>query len=312
MIMKGSFQKNFIVPTEMANNFRMERVLHLVISDTHFGSEPKPQSHQVKYSESRRMAGVVKQTIEYKRDHRDATILAVHVLGDIIEGKLHDAEFAAPDSLQFMAALSYLKQAIECFAEHFPFVMVFCVPGNHGRTSSRHKERARSDKWDSAETKLYSALRESVDHFTNVQTELFGSLYFVQFFGHTVFGTHGDTVFDPGLPHKKIDVKSIENQLIRLNIRHKPISVAITGHTHQAAYLPLSGTVCFVNPALVPVLEYSQSIGVFNSRCGCWLFEMTEKYPVGDVRLATVGKFNDDDKQLDRLIKPFNYRSSKL
>lgn len=299
-------------PPKEKKNFK--RAINLTLSDLHFGADIK--SEETGYltygpiEESRRFAEVIKQTIDYKPHYRKETILCVNLIGDLIQHKLHDPQDAAPVSEQICRAIHLLSQGLAQLGENFPRVNVYCATGNHGRDLNRHRERATSGKWDSLETIIYYALKKSLANYTNIHFTIPKTPYILyNVFTHKVFATHGDNVIKVGNPGKNINIANIENQINKINASMNDtdeIKVAIVGHTHCASVSNLnSGTVLVTNGALPPVDQYTVSIGYLENRASQTIFEMTEEHPLGDVRFIRVGKNTDTNKQLDKIIKPY-------
>lgn len=293
-----------------------ERVLNVVFSDTHYGSNLDPREVGHKYGpveEARRTAAICRQVVEYKPQYRDVTELIVHILGDIIQGQLHDMRDGLPLAEQVAAAIRILVQALRYLAMHFPRgVTVYCTPGNHGRNTARHRERATNQKWDSIETMIYVALKEAARYMPNVKVVLsYEPKYDFEMFEALGMGTHGDTVINPGYPNKSIDVAGISKQVNSINNARviegeKPYSVFIMGHVHVGSMTHLPGGVIVItNGCLIPPDAYAKSIGIFNTACGQWLWESVEGHPVGDARFVTVDKNTDVDESLDGIIEPF-------
>ncbi len=295
---------------------KTKRYLNLVLSDLHYGSNLDPREVGHKYGpveEARRTAHIIKQAAFYKRDHRDETELLVHILGDIIQGQLHDMRDGAPLAEQVAAAMRILIQALRFLAVQFPKgVTVFCTPGNHGRNTARHRERATNQKWDAIETMIYSALKEAAAFLPNVEVVLdYQPEYYWDMFGAVGLGTHGDTVIQPGYPGKSINVEGISRQVDKINNARvmkggKPLSVVIVGHVHVGSmtHLP-GGTVAITNGCLIPPDAYAKSIGIFETANGQWLFESAPGHAVGDARFITVDHLVDNDESLDAIIAPF-------
>ena len=81
----------------------------------------------------------------------------------------------------------------------------------------------------------------------------------------------------------------------------------VVGHVHTASVTHLSnGAVMMTNGAMVPSDEYAVSIGLFENFCGQYMFESVKGYPVGDCRFIRVSKVDDQNKELDKIIKPFD------
>jgi hypothetical protein len=295
---------------------KTKRLLNLVLSDLHYGSNLDPREVGHKYGpveEARRTAHVLKQAAFYKRDHRDETELIVHLIGDIIQGQLHDMRDGAPLAEQVAAAMRILIQALRFLSVQFPKgVKVKCSPGNHGRNTARHRERATNQKWDAIETMIYSALKEAAAFLPNVEVDIhYTPEYYWDAFGTVGLGTHGDTVIQPGYPGKSIDVAGISRQVDKINNARvmkgeKPLSVVVVGHVHVGSmtHLP-GGTVAITNGCLIPPDAYAKSIGIFETACGQWLWESAPGHAVGDARFINVDSTVDTDESLDAIIKPF-------
>lgn len=292
----------------------MKRAVNLTLSDLHFGADIK--SEETGYltygtvEEARRFAEIIKQTIDYKPHYRLETELHVNLLGDIIQHKLHDVQDAAPIAEQIARSIHLLSQGFAQLAENFPVIKVYCATGNHGRDLNRHRERATSGKWDSIETAIYYAVKKALVKYPNMEFVIPKTPYVVyEVFGNKVFATHGDNVLKVGNPGKSINISSLENQINRINASmndKEEISVCIVGHTHCASISNLnSGTVMITNGALPPVDQYTVSIGYLENRASQTVFEMTPDHPVGDIRFIRVGKNTDNNKELDKIVKPF-------
>lgn len=292
------------------------RTLNLVLSDTHYGSNLDPRETGHSYGpveEARRTAYVVREAALYKLDHRDETKLNLHLLGDMIQGQLHDPRDGAPLAEQVGAAMRVLIQAVRFLAVQFPRgVCVRCRPGNHGRNAARHRDRAVNQKWDSIETMIYLAIKEACADLPNVEVLLgYEPEYYWEDYDLVGLGTHGDTVIKPGYPGKSIDVEGMSRQVDKINNArvmkgHKPLSVVVVGHVHVGSmtHLP-GGTVSITNGCLIPPDAYAHSIGIFETTCGQYLWESVPGHAVGDSRFLTVGSSVDEDESLDKVIKPF-------
>lgn len=296
-------------------NVKVDRELTLVLSDLHFGSDISAKETGTltygKVEEARRFGEIIKQTCDYKLDHRSTTSLNVLLLGDIIQNQLHDPRDGAPIAEQVARSIYLINQGIARFSESFPEVRIICSSGNHGRATARHHGRATNQKWDSIETMVYYAVKESNKHLKNVTVEIPKTPYLTyEVFGHKIFATHGDSVFKTGYPGNGIRTGALENQINRINSTLKDseeYSVFIFGHIHLGSIVHLgSGATMITNAALCPVDEFAVSIGHLESNAGQYLFESTKTHPVGDVRFIKVNKKTDADKSLDKVIQPFN------
>lgn len=311
------FKDKLPVPRELKKpQGKAKRILNVMLSDTHYGSSLDPREAGHKYGpieEARRTAAVCKQAAEYKQSYRKDTELHLHVLGDMIQGQLHDMRDGLPLAEQVAAAIHILVRAVRFLAVQFPKgVKVKCTPGNHGRNTARHRDRATNQKWDSIETMIYSALKEAVAHLPNVEVvQGYEPKYDFELFGQVGMGTHGDTVINPGYPGRSIDVGGLTKQInsinnARVSKGQKPYKLFIVGHVHVGSMTHLPGGITVItNGALLPPDPYAQSIGIFDTACGQWMFESVEGHIVGDARFITVGEHNDKDASLDAIIEPF-------
>lgn len=294
---------------------KTERILNLIISDTHYGARLDAREVGRAYGpveEARRTASIVKQVSNYKRQYRNDTELYVHLIGDIIQGQLYDARDGAPLAEQVATALRVLVQALVYLAAEFPRgVTIWCSTGNHGRLTSRHKDRAVNQKWDSIEMMIFVALREALRVYTNVKFEIPLTPYYTwQAFDQRGFATHGDTVLNPGYPNKEIQVQSVNKQINSINAaagkNGEEYGLFIVGHVHVGSQTYLaSGSVFMTNGCLIPPDAYAGSIGIFETACGQWIWESVPGHIVGDSRFVTVDDKTDKDESLDKIIKPF-------
>lgn len=292
----------------------LSRAVSLTLSDLHFGADIQSvETGFLTYGrtqEARRLAKIVLETTKYKERYRADTELHVNLLGDIIQHKLHDPQDAAPLSEQVCRAIHLLIQAFARLAESYPKVYVHCATGNHGRDLNRHQERATSGKWDSVETVIYFALKSALSRYSNITFDIPKTPFTIyELLGNKIFATHGDTVIRVGNPGKSINIKSLEEQVNRINASLKDadeIKVAIVGHTHCASVSSLtSGTTLVTNGALPPVDPFAVSIGILENKASQTLFESTPDYAVGDIRFIFVGKADDENAQLDEVIQPW-------
>lgn len=292
----------------------IKRNVNIVLSDHHYGSNIQKEETGFqdygRVEESRRLAAVVKEVIEYKPQFRDESELTIHLLGDMIENKLHDPQDAAPLAEQVCRAIHMLSQAIARLSEAYPKVTIKCATGNHGRTLSRHEKRATSSKWDSIETMIYYAVKNGLSEFKNITFEIPKTPYVVtEKLGAKIFSTHGDTVLTPGNPGKSINTGGLEQQVNRINASlqdNQEYNVFIVGHVHVASVTQLNnGVIVITNGALCPANGFASSIGILESYGVQVLFESVPGFPVGDIRYIRVGAKEDADESLDKIIKPW-------
>jgi hypothetical protein len=294
-------------------NFQ-EREFNISLSDLHYGSNLSKSYNLDAYEateEGRRTARVVLEVVDYKLQYRKKTRLHVHVLGDIIQGKLHDPQAGAAMVEQISRSLHYLSHAIGLFARSYPEVIVECVSGNHGRDKSRHDQRATVDKHDSYEGMLYLALQEKFKGVPNVKFNVWGSAFYIwDSFGQRGFGTHGDTILNVGYPAASVNTQRIMQGVNSINngLRGHNMDAAlfIAGHVHVPMVVKLSNGVTVVtNGALTPSDEFAKSIGVFSNSGAQQSWESVPGFIMGDHRCIEVSEKDDKDASLDKVIPPW-------
>lgn len=310
-------RNKIVVPASLARKkSSIKRTVNLALSDLHFGADLQASEVPLPYGsvqESRRLASVMAQTADYKTQYRDDSSLNVHVLGDVIDGSIgHDPRAGKPLAWQVMAATSLLSAGIAFQAAQWRRVDVYWQSGNHDRRADRHQKRAVVQKWDSMATIIGHSVRMILAHLPNVRVHLFQTPYYVwESYGEYGFGTHSDTVLHTGQPSKKIDTASIENQIHEMNDAFRnegkpPCKLWVHGHTHRAYTMTLeTGEVVIGNGPLVPSDPYAVSLGKLTSSCSQSLWESVPGHIFGDYRQLRVGKKQDEDSTLDRIVRPF-------
>lgn len=306
-----------ITPTRFALKKRdpseIERTLNAVWSDLHFQALLDNREVPMAYGpheEARRFAAVIIQAGDWKPQYRKNTSLRILALGDWIQNQLHDMRDGAPLAEQACAAIHYGMQGISYLSALYGDIWMYCVPGNHGRNTARHPNRATLQKWDAIETVIYYGIKAACRNLPNVHVVIPRTPYFTwDSFGLRGYGTHGDTTFNPGMPGTVIRTKDLADQSNRLNAAlpdaHQ-YKVIVCGHVHTADVLHMSnGCKLVTNGALIPSDQYAISIGIPETQCGQMLFESTPKFIVGDNRLAEVGPETDKDAALETVVPPF-------
>lgn len=297
-----------------------DRILNLVLSDLHFGSdidgEETGSLNFGKIEEARRFAKVITETCSYKIDKRDTTELNVFLLGDIIQGMLgHDPRDGAELAEQYCRAIHILSQGLGVLCENFKRVTVLCATGNHDRNVARHHGRAIHSKYDSYATMIYYSLQKMFKHVKNIKFVLPKTPYVVaQNFDQKIFASHGDTGISVGSVGKAINVGNIEKAMNKINASLKDseeFSAFIFGHLHHGtiSFLP-NGATLLVNGGLPPTDSFGVSLGSHESNSGQLLFESVPGMSVGDVRFIRVNEDTDADKDLDKIIAAWqNYNN---
>lgn len=293
-----------------------KRVVNLLLSDLHIGSWLGPATGDPTRfgpeEESRALAKVVADTMDYKPQYRDRSTLNVYLNGDLVEGLLlHDMRDGAPLTEQVVAFWAYMSKALAELARVYPAVNVYCQPGNHGRNKLRHPGRATSSKWDGEETKMMIGLSIMCRGLLNVRWFGCGITHRLAFEAVPLPGgawlglSHGDTEVKLGDP----DTKSHGNftELSNINAVRTyghAFDVFAFGHFHKARVQYNQGFTQIFNGPLVPPNGHARASGYNKEKPGQWLWESVEGYPVGDMRFLQVSSAYNDAK-LNELIPPF-------
>lgn len=312
-----AFHPPIKLPKKSTAKAKRTVVVHL--SDTHYGAnidrEEMAEVNQLDWTvASRRTAFVIEQAVSYKRDHRKESDLVILLNGDIIAGVIHSQEWGV-DLLadQFKGAIHILVQAISYAAQNFSTVRVVCTPGNHGRAMHKmSKDRATIHKWDSYENMVYSAIETTFRYspHKNVSIEIPKSPFaIVEIQGHQFFVTHGDTVVNVGNPGKSLNIKSINEQINKLNSQvakgDQHFAAVVCGHVHvQTVQETESGTMLMINGSLSGTDQFAQSIGIFSANATQTLFEVVPEHAVGDIRFLRLRQA-DDREYLDKIVAPY-------
>lgn len=289
-----------------------KRTIVAHISDTHFGADIDAEemgdlNGYTNVEEARRLAFFIKEVVGYKTEHRKDTDLVVALNADIIQGMIHNIDTTTPLTSQFSRALHLLSQGISYLANEFSSVKVICTTGNHGRAMHRpDKGRPTKNRWDGYSTMLNVALKYALKEFKNVSFDIPTTPYWYgKIRGHNYFIVHSDAVLSTGSIGKTVSVDVIKNKVNDLISGIGPIDVVMAGHTHiPLATILNNGVVLLCNGNLSGVDEFCLSIGIVTNHPSQQLFEVTEKYSVGDLRNVMVLEA-DKDKKLDKIIEPF-------
>lgn len=312
---KDFFRGKVVIPTYKAKKkTQTKRLLNLLLSDLHIGSDLDPREVPLKFGieeEARRLAAIALKVSDYKTDHRDDTELNVFLMGDIIEGKLHDILAAAPRAEQIARAIYLLTQVLGFLASQFKKVNVFCNGGNHDRDAKRHPDRATGAKWDGDGTVIYYSIKMALAGNDRVTVHIPRTPYVdVPVFDKHIFATHGDTLLNVGYPGGNINTKKANTETNKINAarpKGHEFSAFLEGHVHVGATLNLESNdaVMFWNGCLVPPSPFEVSLNSLHHQTGQWLFESVPGYAVGDVRFVRVNEKHDADSTLDKVIKPW-------
>lgn len=299
-------------PIKRKNKKTGSRTIVAHLSDTHFGSDIKEDemgglNNYGVTEEARRLAFFTKEVADYKKEYRKDTDLVLVINGDIIQGVIHDQDSTPTLTNQFARALSLLSQSISYLANEFNSIKVISTIGNHSR--AQHKEnkgRPTRDRWDSYGTMLNVALEYALRDFNSITFEFpITPYWYGKIRGHDYFILHSDTVLSTGSIGKSVNVNQIKNKINDLITGIGNIDVVMAGHTHiELSTLLANGVTLLCNGNLSGVDPFCLSLGIVVNNPSQQLFEVTDKYCVGDLRNVRV-KNADKDSSLDKIIKPF-------
>lgn len=122
--------------------------------------------------------------------------LVVCLGGDMISGNIHEElreTNEGPVQECLMELEDELIAAIDKLAEHFPFLYIPCVVGNHGRM--KHKPHAKNRAFESYEWNLYKHLQRHYAQYGNIVVDVASEsdIHF-NVLGHRFLLTHGDSL----------------------------------------------------------------------------------------------------------------------
>lgn len=321
MFVAETYFKDKIEPTGYAklpgSGKQSKRTVTLLLSDLHLGSELDSMDEPLPFTaiqEARRLEYLLRQFVEYKPQYRKQSKARLVLNGDLIEGLLmHDFRSGSPLAEQKAIFYRLMLPFIGHVAAMFPAVDIVCQPGNHGRDKLRHPGRATTRRWDSHEFEMYQALQLMCDGLKNVNWQIdFRGVSIVDSYGQTIGVTHGDA--EVKLAHPDAGAKNNAREFDRINSTRLwgcEFDAWLIGHYHTPRYVPGSPKVIY-NGALVPPNGHARANGYIGEKCGQFLFESVEGYPIGDVRYIEVGPSQDNDPLLGDLIKPFRFSPNNI
>ena len=120
--------------------------------------------------------------------------LELMMLGDMVSGNIHE-ELKESNECPITETLRYwsieLSRGLTLLAEHFSWIHVACVVGNHGRLT--HKPRAKFRAMDNFDWLLYHMVAQQTAHLGSVKFTIPTSAdNFVQIYSTRYLLTHGD------------------------------------------------------------------------------------------------------------------------
>lgn len=195
--------------------------------------------------------------------------------GDIIDGEMiypaHAFETESHVFNQVKDATSIIWTQLSRIAEVFPVVKVYCVPGNHGRSSKLHHQMS---NWDNV---LYYGL-QLMANMAKVNIEVHTPSQMWMDFkvrNWTVHLRHiGVTQAVTAGPAKKV-LTWMENHNADL---------MFYGHFHSPELYSMGHRRVFKNGALPPMNDFAENLG-FQEGAGQWMLGITDKDSVAFAKI---------------------------
>lgn len=228
-------------------------VPHLMLSDIHYGEVVDPE--QVFGSNEfnrevckRRVEHTVQKAVELLKIHLakpDYPGIVLVLGGDLISGELHEELMATdevPPLVQAMEIARILADCVAFLAEEFKQVDIYCVAGNHGRTTRRTWTKFTA--WRNLDWLAYQLIREFTSGLQNVKISA-PNARDVTFTvaGHRYRLTHGDQfkggdgIIGPLGPVTRGDVRKRVTASLMPG-QPEGYDTLLCGHFHQLIMLP--------------------------------------------------------------------------
>lgn len=267
---------------------------------------------------SRRIAFYIDEVCKFKSEKRDE-VETLHLLlnGDLIAGIIHGL---MGDDLhllthQFNGAVHIFTNAIAHCAKHYKNVNVYFSTGNHGDSPHRREGgRVITQIYDSIEGQIFYAVSAAHRNTKNVKFYASHTLYqdFNLPAGRAAM-THGHLMFSSALgnPGTSVNTKLLGTAVSDFNVSQlrmgkEEVKLWLLGHTHCHFHITTkSGVQIYNAPSLSGLDTYAYSIGIQQNLTAQVVFESTEKYIMGDVRLIHVQEA-DNNPEYDKIITPYN------
>jgi len=199
--------------------------------------------------------------------------------GDIIDGELvyptQSTRTVGDAYTQVQAAVIMIWNGIVKLVDsgRFPVINIYCVPGNHGRTSKIHSDMS---NWDNV---LYFALAlMALNHGLGVELNVFTPHQMWMDFKIRTWRAHvrhiGVTQVSTASPGRKV-----------LNwMDGHQADLLMFGHYHNPEMFSLGDRRVFKNGSLSPMNEYAEKFG-FLDGAGQWMFGVTDKDSVAFAKI---------------------------
>ena len=242
----------------------------LVLSDLHFG-EVIESNGRILFDidiATRAFESIIDQAIEARELMAyDVDEFVVLLAGDIIDGELiFPAQAFETDGdvfSQMKIAHSIIWRGLTRLADAFGNVKVYCVPGNHGRSSKLHSQMS---NWDNAlyfGLQLVSSMQQDYNIAVYTPHQLWMDFKVRNWNVHTRhIGVTQATTAGPG--------RRVQNWMNQHNA-----DLFFFGHYHNPEMFSHGYKRIFKNGSLPPANEFAERLGFLDSR-GQWLIGVTD------------------------------------
>jgi hypothetical protein len=317
--------RSAVIPSKVSKpNLRPPKVVRarangVLISDTHLGLKIAPDEVMFNGYDwsigARRLGKLAEQVATYKMGHRnECDELHVCLGGDLGQGIIHMSDNNTDlITYQVNGISQYMVQMIDYWRHYYKVIHVHCTPDNHLRLTHKGPDRAMAQKFDSFSSFIHLAIQMA---FRDCEDVLFTvpktAITTFDVLGHKFGMTHGDTHINSGNVGHNVNVKSIANQLLRLNGAQsdgRPFDAFLMGHVHVPLYMHLNetNTRLIVNGTASGTDPYAETVGFFRTRPSQVIWESTADYAVGDFRIVDLGDA-DDNADFEEIIEPYDYK----
>lgn len=204
--------------------------------------------------------------VEKERFHSDIKVACIGFLGDFITGHIHD-DLIESNHLSPLEAISEVQKVLikglEYLVEYgnFDKIIVPCVPGNHGRTTS--KKRFATGYKNSFEMHMYDNLQLFFSRYSKGKDKIEfltsqNELVYKDFFDYTVRFGHGDH-----FGYGNGGTGPLIKWLSEMN-KQKHADMTFIGHWHKILLEPTSDAM--VNGSVIGLNSYAMQFGGYNTR----------------------------------------------
>ena len=252
----------------------------LCLSDLHFGEIIEINGQKVFDLEEAKngLTSIVQQFIEARElDGYEVDGCAVLLAGDIIDGELiYPAQSFDTEGNVFTqmkeATIAIWNSLIE-LSHSFSVVKVYCVPGNHGRSSKLHHQMA---NWDNA---LYFSLQLMANvRASNIEIHTPTQMWMdFDVRGWRIHTRHiGVVQASSAGPVRKV-MTWMDNH---------DADLFFFGHYHSPEMYSLGRKRIFKNGALPPSNDFAENLG-FQDGVGQWMIGVTDSDPVAFAKILS-------------------------